>query len=129
MSHSLLDDFENEFFPNLKVRNRVFPRIDLIENQNAYELKMDLPGIHQKEVEIGVKEHVLTISGKRGEEKNEDNENVLFSERWEGNFSRSFDLANKIDENQIEAKFDNGLLVISLPKKTEIQPRIINIKK
>lgn len=110
---------------------RTFPRTDVVEYGDRYEMKLDLPGYNQKEVEIRVKDGVLTISSNHEEttEKNA-NEDVkyLLRERRVYSFERSFRLPKDTKEDAIEASFADGVLTIKLPRKPEAQPRTITIK-
>ncbi len=110
---------------------RVFPRTDVVEYGDRYEMKLDLPGFKQKDVEIRVKDGVLTVASTH-EETNEKNVNeeakYLMRERRSLSFERSFRLPKDTKEDGIEASFSDGVLTINLPRKPEAQPRTIAIK-
>lgn len=110
---------------------RAFPRTDVVEYGDHYEMKLDLPGFKQKDVEIRVKDGILTVASVH-EETNEKNVNedvkYLLRERRSFSFERSFRLPKDVKEDGIEAGFADGVLTINLPRKPEAQPRTIAIK-
>jgi HSP20 family protein len=92
------------------------PVVDIVENDKAYEMKVELPGIDPNNVELKFANGVLMIRGEKKEEKEEKNENYYLSERRFGSFQRSFSMPANVDTDHIEAKFDKGVLAIRLPK-------------
>jgi HSP20 family protein len=110
----------------------VFPKTDVVEFNDRYEMKMDLPGFNQKNVEIKVKDGVLTVASslEEGKEKKVNQEEVkyLLKERRNVSFERSFRLPKDVKDDGIEATFAEGILTIKLPRKPEAQPRTIEIK-
>lgn len=102
---------------------RAFPRTDVIEYDDRYEMKLDLPGFKQRDVEIRIKDSVLTVASNH-EEANEKqvNEEVkyLLRERRNVSFERSFRLPKDTKEDAIEASFTDGVLTINLPRKPEL---------
>ena len=75
-----------------------------------------LPGVDEKDVSVSLQEHVLTVSGEKKSEREEEKKGYLMSERRYGSFRRSFRVPDDVDENKITAKFDKGVMSISLPK-------------
>jgi HSP20 family protein len=102
-------------------------RIDIAENEKEYVLKAELPGVDQKDIDILVRDNVLTISAKRNEEKNEQRGNYIRKERFSGTVARSFTL-DGIDDSNIEASFDKGILTLTLPKHEESNPSFRRIE-
>lgn len=94
-------------------------RIDVKESNAEYTVHAELPGVAKDDIHVEIEGNRVSISGevKRESEKKE-GERVLRSERYYGSVARSFALAHEIDEAKAEAKFDNGVLTLSLPKKT-----------
>lgn len=94
-------------------------RIDVKESNTDYTVHAELPGVAKDDIHVEIEGNRVSISGevKRESEKKE-GERVLRSERYYGSVARSFALAHEIDEAKAEAKFDNGVLTLSLPKKT-----------
>jgi len=108
------------------------PRVDVRETPTAYLMDMDLPGLTEKDVEISLKDRVLTISSikesSNEEKKTEDGVEYLIRERHSSAFERRFTLPEDIDAENVEANFKNGVLSISIQRKAEAQPRQILIK-
>lgn len=109
------------------------PSIDVRETNEAYVMDMDLPGRSEKDVEISLKDRVLTISSleeTKTEEKKDTDEagEYLIRERRSSTFSRRFTLPADIDAGNVEANFKNGVLTITIPRRPEAQARQILIK-
>lgn len=104
------------------------PDIDFIENENAFVLKAELPGVSKEDVKISLVESVLTIRGEKTVSDDDKRKNYHRIERHYGNFQRSFSLPSSVDANHIEAEFNNGILTIELPKLEEAKPRMIEVK-
>jgi HSP20 family protein len=106
--------------PNLaRLEWEVAPAIDLAEKDDSYEITAELPGIDEKNVEIKLSNHTLTIKGEKSEEKEEKRKDYYLSERRYGSFQRSFQLPDGVDADRIEAKFSKGVLTVNLPKTVE----------
>ena len=99
----------------------VAPAMDLVEKEKEYEISAELPGIDEKNVEIKVANHMLTIKGEKKEEKEEKQKDYYLSERRYGSFQRSFALPEGVDADKIEANFVKGVLTVKLPKTAEAQ--------
>lgn len=97
----------------------VAPAMDLVEKDNAYEISAELPGIDEKNVEIKLANHTLTIKGEKQEEKEKKDKDYYLSERRYGAFQRSFQLPEGVDVDKIDASFAKGVLTVKLPKTTE----------
>lgn len=106
-----LKEFDNEHAPA-----PYSPEVDIIETQNSYLLGFDLPGIKKENIQIEVKENVLTVSGERRWETKTEEPNMRRFERRYGNFARSFTLPSTVDASRVEANYEDGVLEISLPK-------------
>ncbi len=92
------------------------PRIDLSETEEEYTIIADLPGLNQKDIELSFSQNVLTISGKKEEEKEEKGRQYHRIERFSGQFRREIPLQDTVDDNKIEATFKDGVLTINIPK-------------
>lgn len=103
------------------------PRIDVVETPDAFELAVDVPGVRKDDIEIKLHEGVLSISGERAARDVSENENVIRFERHTGRFFRSFALPSKINPKNIDARFENGVLLVTVPKLEETKPRKIKI--
>jgi HSP20 family protein len=103
------------------------PAVDIFETTEAYVVKAELPGIPKEDVHITVENNVLTLKGERRFEKDETKENYHRIERTYGAFARSFTLPTRVDHEDVQAKFDNGVLTITVPKAAEAKPKKIEI--
>lgn len=107
--------------------NHWHPAADIYENDDAYVIKAELPGIDKDHVNIDVKEKILTISGERSDETEVSADRIYRRERFQGKFHRAFSLPNTADADKIEAIFVDGLLKITIPKAKELKPKQITI--
>ncbi|WP_119254696.1 Hsp20/alpha crystallin family protein [Shinella zoogloeoides] len=98
---------------------QVLPAMDLVEKTDAYEITAELPGIDEKNVEIKLSNHTLTIKGEKQEAKEEKQKDYYLSERRYGSFQRSFQLPDGVDADKIDAAFAKGVLTVKLPKTAE----------
>jgi HSP20 family protein len=97
----------------------VNPAFDLVEKDKEYEITAELPGIDEKNVEIKLSNHLLTIKGEKSASKEEKEKDFYLSERRFGSFQRSFQLPEGVDRDGIEATFAKGVLTVRLPKSAE----------
>jgi HSP20 family protein len=103
------------------------PPVDVYEDDHSIVLKMELPGIDQKELDIRIENNVLTVHGERRLEKEEKEENFQRIERRYGSFSRSFTLPNTVDTDSVNADYENGVLKLMLAKRAEAKPKQIKV--
>jgi HSP20 family protein len=104
-----------------------FGAFDVRENNEAYVLSADLPGVADDALELSVTGNQLHISGQRSEEKYDEGERLHVSERTYGAFARTFTLPDGVDTDRIDASLERGILKVTLPKKPETKPRRISI--
>jgi len=104
------------------------PRVDISEDAGKISLKADLPGVNEKDVSVTVEDNVLTLAGERKFEKETDEENYHRVERTYGSFTRGFTLPETVDTDKISAKYDKGVLNISIPK-VETKPKTAKVIK
>lgn len=122
---SLFDDFMDGFgFPTVyrtqeKEQQPLFMRTDVKELENGYELSIDLPGYSKENVQLSLKKGYLTISAETTKNNDEKDENGRYirRERYTGSMKRSFYVGERITEEDIKAKFENGILVVNVPKE------------
>jgi HSP20 family protein len=124
----LFDRFFEGRAPNSGSR-RWIPAMDLVETEDALVLRGDLPGMTEEDVDIEIKDNLLTVSGERKSENEEKGEGFHRVERAFGRFSRSLNLPQGIDPEKVEAKFDNGVLEVRIPKPAEAKPTRVQIGK
>ncbi len=128
-----LDDFFRGFFvrPVDFAGEKEAPvvKIDVKEQEKNYLVHAEVPGVKKEDIHVAVDGAVVSISAERREEKDvKEGERVLRSERYVGKVSRSFQLAQEIDEAQVSAKYTDGVLELLLPKKAATQARRITIQ-
>jgi HSP20 family protein len=103
------------------------PKMDVAETDTAYEVTVNLPGVPKDQIEVSYQNGQLTVSGERSEEKTEEKKNYLRIESSYGNFYRSVPLPNGVEDGEVEARFEDGVLKIEIPKAEESKPRQIKI--
>ena len=101
----------------------IVPEVDVKESDKTLTISAELPGMEEKDVELTLKDGVLTIKGEKKSEKTDTKENFQITERRYGSFQRSFRLPSEIDEGKIQATFDKGVLKIQAPKRPEAAPK------
>ncbi|MFY9329290.1 MAG: Hsp20/alpha crystallin family protein [Georgfuchsia sp.] len=104
-------------------------RVDVKEDEKSYQVHAELPGVNKEDIHVDIDGAIVAISAERKQEKevNEGNR-LLRTERYFGKVSRSFQLAQEIDESQTVAKYSDGVLELTLPKKAAVQAKRINIQ-
>jgi len=106
---------------------RWIPAMDLVEAEDDFVLRADLPGLSENEVNIELEDNVLTISGERKAEHEESKQGYYRMERASGNFSRSLTLPEGVDSERVRASFDKGVLEVRIPKPEQRKPRKVTI--
>jgi HSP20 family protein len=106
---------------------RWIPAMDLLETEDHLVLRGDLPGLTEDDIDIEIKDNVLTVSGERKAESEEKGEGYYRVERTFGNFSRSLTLPQGVDAGTVEANFDKGVLEVRIPKPAEAKPTRVQI--
>ena len=103
------------------------PPVDIYEDEHNITLKMEVPGIDEKDIDVRIDNNTLTVHGERKLEKEEREENFRRVERQYGSFSRSFTLPSSVDPGQVSADYEKGVLKIQLAKKVEAKPKQIKV--
>ncbi len=106
---------------------RWVPAMDLVETDDHFVLRADLPGLSEEDVSIELEDRVLTISGERKSEHEDRREGYYRVERAFGSFSRALTLPEGVDPDAVEAHFDRGVLEVRIPKPEERKPRKVAI--
>ena len=129
---NLFDDFfgtpfNEEFFrgtPQLYKKSSQLMNTDILESDNGYELHIDLPGFKKEDIKLSADGGYLTVSAEHNENNDEkdDNGKYIRRERYSGSCSRSFYVGEDLKKEDIKAKFDNGILSITLPKQEKQLP-------
>ena len=103
------------------------PPVDIYEDEHNITLKIEVPGIDEKDIDVRIENNTLTVHGERKLEKEEKEENYRRVERQYGSFTRSFMLPSSVDPGQVSAHYDKGVLKINLAKKAEAKPKQIKV--
>jgi len=103
------------------------PPVDIYEDEHSITLKLEVPGIDEKDIDVRIENTTLTVHGERKIEKEEKEENFRRVERQYGSFTRSFTLPSSVDPAQVSAHYDKGVLKINLAKKAEAKPKQIKV--
>jgi len=104
------------------------PAVDITEHDNAFTVKVELPGVSRDDVRITIQDNILTIRGEKKQEKETKGTNVHRTERSYGVFQRSFSLPYSVSADAIEAKYADGVLTINLPKAEEAKRKEIEVR-
>src|SRR5271163_1415219 len=103
------------------------PPVDVYEDEHTVTLKIEVPGIDEKDIDVRIENNTLTVHGERKFEKEEKEENYRRVERQYGSFTRSFTLPTTVDAEKVSANYDKGVLKIALAKKAEAKPKQIKV--
>jgi HSP20 family protein len=103
------------------------PPVDVYEDEHNITLKIEVPGIDEKDINVSIENNTLTVRGERRFEKDEKEENFHRVERMYGSFTRSFTLPNTVETEQVTAHYEKGVLKIRLAKKAEAKPKLIKV--
>ena len=103
------------------------PAVDVYEDAQKVVLKLEVPGIEEKDLDVRVENHTLTVKGERKFEKEEKEENFHRIERRYGSFYRAFTLPSTVDTENVQASYNAGVLKLELKKKPEAQPKQIKV--
>jgi|WetSurMetagenome_2_1015567.scaffolds.fasta_scaffold00048_58 HSP20 family protein len=129
---NLLDDFLGTGFFSAWDRDITlanYPRVDIVEEKDAYKISADMPGLDKKDISVEVKNGVLSISGEKKDEKTERDKNRYYHfERRFGAFRREFALPDHVDAEHVEARYANGVLDVTLRKTEAAKPRAVEVK-
>lgn len=108
-------------------RRRWIPAMDLVESDEGYVLRADLPGLAQEDIDIELAAGVLTVSGERKATHSEEQGGLRRIERSHGSFSRSLKLPDGVDAGAVTASFENGVLEVRIPKPEQSKPHKVTI--
>ncbi len=104
------------------------PRMDLSETDDAFRIRLDVPGMTKDDIAINLQNNTLTVSGERSSERQKDGEEYVRVERAFGTFHRTFTLPDAVDPDRVEATYDEGVLTINVPKTEKSTRRQIEIQ-
>jgi len=130
-----MDRLFDDFFTPLEPRSfaadgGTWPSVDVHETDQAYKVIAELPGLEQKDVELSLRDNVLTISGEKRSEHTQQDGDRTYAERTFGRFQRAIPFPAEVEADKVQAHFKNGVLTIEAPKNPEARdkPRRIEIK-
>ena len=130
-STRFFEDFFNDFPIGNGLSHRdgeiLWPAVDILEKDGNTVLRVELPGIEEKEIDLKIEGNVLTLKGERKLDKDEKKANYHRVESWHGTFSRAFSLPDMVDAEKIKAEYKNGILTVTIPHKPEVRPREIPV--
>src|SRR5713101_206415 len=103
------------------------PAVDVYEDEHNVTLKIEVPGIDEKDIDVRIENNTLTVHGERKIEKEEKEENYRRIERQYGSFTRTFTLPTTVDTESVSANYEKGVLKVKLAKKAEAKPKQIKV--
>jgi HSP20 family protein len=103
------------------------PLVDVYEDEHDITLKVEVPGIDEKDINVSIENNTLTVRGERKYEKDEKEENFQRVERMYGSFTRTFTLPSTVNPEEVSAHYDKGVLKVRLAKKAEAKPKLIKV--
>ena len=134
---SLLDDFFKDVAPGFFIKplhgdpvpSASQIKIDVSENDQAFSVRAEIPGVNKQDIHVSVDGSIVTLSAEiRQHDAEREGEKLLRSERYYGSVSRSFQLPAEVDEAQSKARYENGILLLSLPKKVSNSPQRLTVE-
>ncbi|NOX89965.1 MAG: Hsp20/alpha crystallin family protein [Calditrichaeota bacterium] len=125
---SMLEDFFSMDTRLSEPVSSLIPLMNIEETKDAYKVSVELPGMEKDDIDIQIKDNVLTISGEKKEETKSEEGTFYRRERRYGKFSRSISLPGDVKVDNIEAEYKNGVLTLTLPKAEEAKPKKIEVK-
>ncbi|TDT41729.1 HSP20 family molecular chaperone IbpA [Halospina denitrificans] len=115
------DPFASMGMPSLWGTDSELGRADLSETDEGYELQLDLPGMKKDDIQVDLTDGLLTVSGERSDEREDERKGYYFSERSYGSVRRSFRVPNSVKLEDVKAQFSDGVLTLTMPKTEEAQ--------
>ena len=123
----LFDDFSSGL-PTFGESGIMAINLDVAETENAFEVTAEVPGAKPEDIDISLSDNLLTVKGEKKSEKDEKRKNYHMMERSYGAFQRSVRLPAEVDESKVDARFENGLLKITLPKAPQARSKVKKIE-
>ncbi len=124
--------FNNPFFPfrdeMYSNNNNLVPRTRISEDKDNVYISLEMAGMSKDDIKINLEKEILTISGIKKKETHKEDSNLIMNEIQYGEFARSFNITNEINQEAIKADFKDGVLSLTLPKKEESKPVVKEIK-
>jgi HSP20 family protein len=128
MNRLFRDSYGNNEGREESLNNTSFaPPVDVYEDEHNVILKIEVPGIDEKDIDVRIENNTMTVHGERKFEQEEKEENYRRVERQYGSFTRTFTLPQTVDQENVQADYDKGVLKIKLSKKAEAKPKQIKV--
>jgi HSP20 family protein len=127
MNRLFRDSYANEGREEALSNTAFAPPVDVYEDEHSVTLKIEVPGIDEKDIDVRIENNTLTVHGERKFEKEEKEENYRRVERQYGSFTRTFTLPTTVDQESVQANYDRGVLKVKLAKKAEAKPKQIKV--
>jgi HSP20 family protein len=128
MNRLFRDSYANNEGREESLNNTSFaPPVDVYEDEHNVILKIEVPGIEEKDIDVRIENNTMTVHGERKFEQEEKEENYRRVERQYGSFTRTFTLPQTVDQENVQADYDKGVLKIKLSKKAEAKPKQIKV--
>jgi HSP20 family protein len=123
-----IDRLFDGFFRGTRTEGAFYPAVDVYETKDSVVVEVEVPGMKKDDIKITIEDDVLRIHGEKKVEREEKDRNYYVVERSYGTFERTFRLPDYVDPEKIKAKFDKGVLTITIPKKEEEKKKVIDVK-
>src|SRR5260221_3838580 len=127
MNRLFRDSFGPEAQDQSLATSSFAPPVDVYEDEHNITLKIEVPGIEEKDIDVRIENNTLTVHGERKFEKEEKEENYRRVERQYGSVTRSFTLPSTVDAEKVQADYDKGVLKVKLAKKAQAKPKQIKV--
>src|ERR1700682_5449058 len=127
MNRLFRDSYSSEGGNEALTTTNFAPPVDVYEDEHSVTLKIEIPGVDEKDVDVRIENNTLTVHGERKFEKEEKEENHRRVERQYGSFTRTFNLPSTVDHENVQADYDKGVLKIKLAKEAEAKPEQIKV--
>jgi HSP20 family protein len=125
----LMDRRMRRFFEDLGFVPALAPAADVYETDGEFVVELEVPGFDEKELEIEVRNHTLSVTGERKEESEKKEKTLRLGERLEKRFERRFELPTEIDSEHVKADYTKGVLTVHVPKTAHEEPHKVEITK
>jgi HSP20 family protein len=128
LSNWIDDFFGSEGWFEPRAITGTYPAVEVREEKDHFELTAEVPGLTREDISVTVENGVLTLSGEKKHEKEEEKKGYRYSERNYGRFERSFSLGDNVSPENVEAEYKNGVLRVRLKKNPKAEPKQIQVK-
>ena len=126
LTHSLFDELWGQ--ESTAAERTVSPRARVIDQPQTINVELELPGVRKEDIKVEVKENILSVTAEKKLKTESEQSRDILNERLSGRYSRSFKLGTEIHAEKVDARFENGVLLLTFSKKEESKPRQIEIQ-